>query len=159
MRLLVFILALSIIACCGCISEKKQAEIQGTGQQNSMAPGPGFYDIENWSGTPSRWMQANATFTVNSTDDQTATLSLKAISFYRNRTLEIFSGNELLARNFIPAEGFVDIVVPIHQIKGTNSFRFHTLEGCERPIDKPELNNPDQRCLSVSVQNMTILRV
>jgi hypothetical protein len=34
--------------------------------------------------------------------------------------------------------------------------RFNVPEGCERPCDIPELNNSDNRCLSVRIQNLTI---
>lgn len=158
MRLFVLILAVSIIACGGCVGEKKQADIKENGQQNSIALGTGFYDLENWSGVETRWMQANAEFTVNSADDQTSTLDLRILSFYHNRTFEIYSGSKLLARNMISAVNFTDIAVPIHLVKGTNAFRFRTIEGCDRPIDIRGLNNPDKRCLTVAIQNMTILR-
>jgi hypothetical protein len=158
MRLFILILAVSIIACGGCVGEKKQADIKEDGQQNSIALGAGFHALENWSGVETRWMQDNAEFTVKSTESQTSTLGLRVMSFYHNRTMEIYSGSKLLVKNVIPAVGFTDIMVPIHLVKGTNSFKFHTIESCERPIDIKALNNPDKRCLSMAMQNMTILQ-
>jgi len=50
----------------------------------------GFFGIENWSGTPTSWMPAEATILVNSSENRTAILSLRAAkSFYSNRTLEL----------------------------------------------------------------------
>jgi hypothetical protein len=115
----------------------------------------GFYDIENWSGTPTRWMQSEATFVVFSTEGAAACLSLQALSFYRNRTLEVFSKGSLEAQVAVPTS-FVDVFVTIHLEAGANTVRFHVPEGCERPSDKPELNSSDTRCLGVAVQNLTI---
>jgi len=122
----------------------------------SDQPGPGFYQFENWSGTPTRWMQANATLPVNSPENRTATLSLNAHSFYRNRTLEISSCGVPAAQVAVPTS-FTNLSVPIHLTKRANTVRFHVPEGCERPSDKPELNNPDKRCLSVAIQNLTVM--
>jgi len=127
--------------------------------QNSsqfISLGSGFYGLENWSGTPSRWMQTNATLLVNSPEDRTVTLSLTALSFYRNRTLEVSTGNLPATQVAVPT-GFINVGVPIHLIKGANIVQFHVPEGCDRPSDKPELNNHDSRCLSVSVQNLNVM--
>lgn len=115
----------------------------------------GFHGVENWSGTPTRWMQANATLQINSSEDRTATLRLNAQSFYRNRTLEIFSGGVLAAQVAVPTS-VINVSVPIQLAKRANTVHLHVPEGCERPSDKPELNNSDPRCLSVAVQNLTV---
>lgn len=114
----------------------------------------GFYDIENWSGTPTRWMQANATLLLNSSEDRTANLSLNAQNFYHNRTLEIYSG--VPAAQVAVPTSFIKVSVPIHLVKGGNTVQFHVSEGGERPSDIKELNNPDDRCLSVAVQNLIV---
>jgi len=115
----------------------------------------GWYDLENWTNTSIRWMQGSATLIINSDRDRTASLSFKALSFYRPRTLEIYSGESLVARSSV-LTSFVNVSAPIRLIKGTNIVRLHTLEGCERPCDKPELNSLDDRCLSIAVQNVTL---
>lgn len=97
-------------------------------------------------------MQANATLLVNSSENRTARLSLNAQSFYRNQTLEVYAGDELLTKAAIPSKVFIEIEVTIHLVKGINSLRLRVPEGCERPSDKPELNSSDERYLS---QNMT----
>jgi len=115
----------------------------------------GWNDLENWTGTPTRWMQANATFGVFSPEDRTANLSLQTLSFYHNRTLEIYTSDMQMTRVSVPTS-FINVEVPVRLARGMNTLRFHVPEGCERPCDKPELNNPDSRCLSVAMQNLTL---
>jgi hypothetical protein len=115
----------------------------------------GFYDMENWSNTSTRWMLADGTIVVLSPENRTATLGLNALSFYRNRSLEISSNGVHLARVAVPT-GFVNVSVPMHLAKGENTIRLHVLEGCERPCDIKELNNADSRCLSIAVQNVRV---
>lgn len=157
--LLVFIISLGIIACSGCLTETKQNDIQETAQNNSILPmafGSGFHDPEDWLGSPTRWMEANATLQVNSSEDRTATLGLDAQSFYRNRTLEVYKGDKLLKKAAIPSNGFVEIEAPVHLVKGMIALRFRVPEGCERPSDIKGLNSTDERCLSVAIQNIAL---
>jgi hypothetical protein len=116
----------------------------------------GWNDLENWTGTPTRWMQANATFGVFSPEDRTANLSLQTLSFYHNRTLEIYTSDMLMTTVSVPTS-FINVEVPVRLARGMNTLRFYVSEGCERPCDKPELNNPDSRCLSVAMQNLTVV--
>lgn len=101
-------------------------------------------------------MQANATLLANLSVDCIVILSLNAQGFYRNRTLEVYAGDELLTTAEIPLDSFFEIEAPVHLVKGMNALTLRVLEGCERPSDKPELNNPDYRCLSVVVRNISI---
>jgi hypothetical protein len=116
----------------------------------------GWHGIEDWSGTSTRWMQADAELVAFSPDNRTSALRMRAASFYRNRTLEVSSGGVLAAQIAVPSDRFINVSVPIHLIKGTNTVSLHVPEGCDRPSDKPELNNIDSRCLSVAVQNLTV---
>lgn len=157
--LLIIPIAFTVIACSGCLTETEQNRTQETAQQNSMpsmAFGSGFHGQENWSSTPTRWMQSNATLLVNSSEDRTVTLSLQAQSFYHNRTLEVYAGDELLTKTAVPTNGFVEIEAPVHLVKGTNALRLRVPEGCERPSDIKELNSTDARCLSMAIQNIAL---
>jgi hypothetical protein len=116
----------------------------------------GFHDIENWSGTPTRWMQQNATLMINSPANHTANLSLNALSFYRNRTLEISANGVPIAQIAVPTN-FINVRVPVHLAKGDNTVLLNVPEGCERPTDIMELNNHDSRCLSLALQNLNIV--
>jgi len=117
--------------------------------------GKGWHGIEIWDGMSTRWMENDSLITIYSSENRTATLSLNALSFYRNRTLEISCNGVHLARVAVPT-GFVNVSVPMHLAKGENTIRLHVLEGCERPCDIKELNNADSRCLSIAMQNVTV---
>jgi len=125
-------------------------------QINEVSVLNGFHDFESWSGLPTRWMKSDALLKVLSSDDGTANLSLRAMSFYRSRTLEIYVGDGLAARVPIPSMGFTDVTAQVRLAKGENTVRLHVPEGCERPCDILELNNLDSRYLSIAVQNVTI---
>ena len=115
----------------------------------------GFYASENWQGIPTRWMQADGRINVLSPENQTRKMTMQVLSFHRKRTLEIYSGEELVERLAVPMS-FINVSVPLPLTKGANTVRLQVLEGCERPSDIKELNDPDTRCLSVAVQNITI---
>jgi len=114
----------------------------------------GWYGIETCEGTSTRWMENDALVTLYSPENRTVNLSLRLTSFYRPRTLEIYAGNESALRANVSSTGFEDTTASIHLMKGTNTVRFHIPEGCERPYDKPDLNNKDTRCLSLAFQKI-----
>jgi hypothetical protein len=101
-------------------------------------------------------MQEDSTIVVNSPEDRNATLSLDALSFYRNRTMEISSGGAPVVQVIVPTN-FITLSVPIHLTKGANTVQLHVRKGCERPSDIKELNNPDQRCLSIAMQSLILV--
>jgi SAM-dependent methyltransferase len=116
----------------------------------------GFHSPESWSGTQTRWMQGDAALKIVSPERRSAILSLKALAFDRSRTIEVHAGNEFAGSLEIPTNSFIDMTMPVMLAEGTNIIRLHVPEGCERPCDRPELNNPDSRCLSVAVQDVTV---
>lgn len=115
----------------------------------------GYYSYENWPGISSRWMQADGTISILSPENCSANLRLRAFSFYHPRTLEIRLGDEVGAEMAVPTS-FINVSVPLKLKKGANAVQMHVLDGCERPCDIKELNNPDSRCLSVALQNLSI---
>jgi len=117
--------------------------------------GDGWHESENWAGTPTRWMRDDANIIISSPEDCTVKLSFHVFSFYRNRTLEFYKGSDLVERIEVPTN-FIEVSVPVRLIKVTNIIRLHVPEGCDRPCDKRELNNPDCRCLSVAVKDIAI---
>jgi hypothetical protein len=117
--------------------------------------GKGWHGIEIWDGMSTRWMENDSLITIYSSENRTATLSLNALSFYRNRTLEISCNGVHLARAAVPT-GFVNVSVPMHLAKGENTIRLHVPEGCDRVCDIMELNSSDPRCLSIAMQNITV---
>jgi len=116
----------------------------------------GWHGLESWNDIPCRWMLSDATFVVFSPDNRTANLSLRALSFFRPRTLAIYVGEELATQVAVPSTDSIDVTAPVMLAKGMNTMRLHVLEGCERPCDIKELNSLDCRCLSIAVQNITV---
>jgi predicted O-methyltransferase YrrM len=114
----------------------------------------GWHKVESWNDIATHWMYSDAFLLLNRNINKIMNLNINVMSFYRPRTLEIYSGDLLLGRWSVPTN-FVEISnVPI----GPDSrvLRLHVVEGCDRPCDHPELNNPDTRCLSLAVQNVSL---
>lgn len=158
-KLSIFIIGLVAIACIGCINTAEQEAKQETIPQNtefSPAFSQGFYEEEIWSATPTHWMSGNAMLLLNSSKNRTSTLKFIAKSFYQNRTLEVYSGDDLLNAVIVPSDRFVEIEASVHLAKGTNIIKFHVPEGCDKPADIQELNSTDNRCLSVAIQNIVL---
>lgn len=121
----------------------------------------GYVQLEGWSGIqysdgfPTRWMSNDAMTEIFTRKNQTVNMSFDAISFYRPRAIEIYSDGILAARKIVPTN-FIDTNVSLNLKKGKNTLRFHVPEGCESPSAIPELKNPDPRCLSLAIRNITI---
>ena len=56
----------------------------------------------------------------------------------------------------MPTTGFITVSESIHLVSGENVLRFHVPEGCDRPCEKPEMNNQDSRCLSLAIENFKL---
>jgi hypothetical protein len=118
--------------------------------------GEGWSWLESWNGVPTRWQSGSSTLIAYSESVREAELRLGASSFYRPRDLEIFVNDILHMRSEVPDARISPLEVPIKLDKGTNIIRFHVPDGCERPSDIIELKNPDKRCLSIAIQNITL---
>jgi len=116
----------------------------------------GWHEPEKWPGKSIRWIEADATIIIISKEICSINLSLSALSFYRSRTLEIYSDEGLVALVTVPTTGFITVSASIHLASGDNVLRFHVPEGCDRPIEKPEMNNQDSRCLSLAIENFKL---
>jgi len=123
---------------------------------SSISLGDGWHGLEDWSGTPTRWIENDAVLLIESEENRTAELSFHARSFYRPRTLEMYAGDALEMREVINASEFAAIKMPVHLKEGTNIMRFHVPGGCERPCDITQLKNPDARCLSLVFHDITV---
>lgn len=119
----------------------------------------GWYGLENWNGTPTRWMADDANLMIYLVENRTMNLSFKVASFCRPRSIEIHVNGRPHVWAEVLSENFIMVNVPMISLNGgANIVRFHIPKGCERPCDKqvPEMNNVDQRCLSVAVQDIRI---
>lgn len=114
----------------------------------------GWNAFENWGGTTTRWMSNAGTINVSSSENRTAKLSFRALSYNHNRSLEIFVNNlSVYLQNISPH--FVEISTYIFLKDGENTVKFYVPEGCDRPCYTPP--SSDCRCLSMAFQNMTII--
>jgi 4-amino-4-deoxy-L-arabinose transferase-like glycosyltransferase len=119
----------------------------------------GWYPLENLSGSPSHWMNSNASLVIYSPQNRTSTLNMQFSSFNRNRTLNISTEGQCDLQVSIPSgfeTGFVEITAPVDLHQGENIIRFKVLEGCQKPSDIPALNYSDSRCLSLLMRNLTL---
>ena len=120
-----------------------------------MSCGPGWYWIENWTGTPTRWMSRDASVMVYSDNERATWLNFTATSFAKERNISI-SVNTQSAGSYQVATHFVNVSVPITIRQGMNYLSIVSSEGCDHPVDTALYKSADTRCLSIAVQNISI---
>jgi hypothetical protein len=133
----------------------KPARIKDSGPRIGFDKTEGWNNMELWNGLPTSWMKGDAILTVYSDRTFPASLSFSVVSSNTYRSLQVFYRNNFLTQLLVPT-GFVTVSIPIDLKLGANQVHFKILEGCQRPIDIPGLNNTDSRCLSVAIQNLSI---
>lgn len=116
-----------------------------------------WYAIENWNGTPARWIASSATLIVYSDRNLCTRLSLQLQSFNCQRRLTIrLTGEEDRDNTMAIPTDPISITMMLSLKSGFNSVEFRVLDGCQRPCDIPELRNPDNRCLGIAFRKITI---
>lgn len=121
---------------------------------NNGSISTGWYGLENWGGTPTRWIENNGTIKMYFSEGKKATIALNVTSFYRPRILQVYINDKLELQTTVSS--WQELSIRADFIEGDYLMRFYTPDGCQRPIDIPELNNSDSRCLSLAFQNITI---
>lgn len=119
--------------------------------------GDGWYPPDFWRSVPTYWMKANASLLVYSDREQNITVNFWAISAIRPRTLEISKENLSIIKLTVLDNCLTEVNIPLALSKGQNTANFSIQEGCESPSEVKELRNPDSRCLSIAIQNLTIV--
>jgi uncharacterized membrane protein len=114
-----------------------------------------WHGLEHWRNISTRWTSNNATIFIYSPENRDSNLSLKVISFYKPRTLQIYLNDELIYKQAIP-RNIVEIEIQVKLKEGDNILKFYAPDGCQRPCDIPELKNKDSRCLGLAFQNITL---
>lgn len=109
------------------------------------------------------WMSQNATLTVfnSKNQDENIKLNLTFWSFYKPRTLEIYSNEKLVGSysTTLP-QSRVQIMTPLITIKpGKNVILFHSRDGCDIPEDVVAQMKNDQRCLSFAFSDISNISV
>lgn len=113
-----------------------------------------WHVLEHWRNIPTRWTSNNAIIFINSSENRNSTASFNVMNFYKPRTIQVYLNDELIHEQKV-LTSFVEIKLPLKLKTGGNIIRFYTLDGCQRPVDIPELNNMDSRCLSFAFQNIS----
>ena len=120
----------------------------------------GWYGLEDWNGTPTRWMENDAILMIYSDENRIVDLSFNTLSFHRPRSIEIYVNDflQMQTRVLDPKDEFTNVIVAGISLKeGANIVRFHVPEGCEKPCDLGEFNSSDDRCLSLALQNVILI--
>ena len=113
--------------------------------------GKGFYNLEQWDGIPTRWMDADSELFISSKENYTGILSFKTMSFNGPRTLEIYSENTMIFKAKVPS-ALVTFDVPVSLDAGVTRLKLHVPEGAERPSDTGQ--GEDSRYLSIVLQDV-----
>jgi hypothetical protein len=114
-----------------------------------------WYGLEDWHDISTRWMSNNATILVYSNEDRTTNMSFNAMSFFDQRTFQVYLDDNVIHKQNISTY-FEEIEISFELNKGINIIKFYTPDRCQRPADIPELKNRDTRCLSFAFQNITL---
>ena len=116
----------------------------------------GWNGIEDWGGTPARWMENDALLVIEAEENRTAELSFTVLSYNRPRTLEVYDSSDRLIGDATVSPSFARVEMPIHLEEGANSFRLHVPEGCESPYKATEREHADIRCLSLAFRDIYV---
>ena len=122
----------------------------------NISLGEGWNNLENWTGTPTRWMKDYSTIVINSEINRTMRLDLRALSFYNNRNIKIYLDGLPQLEDTVPTTSFVQLSVPLNIHSGKNTLKIEALEGCQRPCDILHLGNDDPRWISIAIQNISL---
>jgi len=123
-----------------------------------MMLGERWHGLEKWHDGLTRWMENNGTIVIHHVRGEEVEFGFRVASFYKPRTLQVYL-NDRLVTNYEISTQFTNISIKLHLDEGENIVRFYTPDGCQRPVDIPELNNKDPRCLSLAFQNIFICNI
>ncbi|WP_164888479.1 glycosyltransferase family 39 protein [Methanosarcina sp. MSH10X1] len=126
-------------------------------ERGSIVLRDGFYTVEYWDNKPTRWMGNSSTLYIYSDKNMNTTLSMKAESFYCQRTLEVYVNGNVnpVSTNMIPTS-FVTVESAVNLEKGMNLIKLATVEGSNKPCDLADSNPEDTRDLSVAIQDIRL---
>jgi hypothetical protein len=116
----------------------------------------GWSGIESWNGTPTRWVNDDATIIVFSTDDHICRLNLRVMSSLNPIILNISLKNSSIYKEYVP-ENPVTIGIPIKLEKGINTIRFQSAVQCDKWRNKLWSDQDNPRCIGFGFQNISIV--
>jgi len=115
--------------------------------------------ISGWEGlepgtVPTRWMINNGTLEAYFLQARDATINFTVLPFNDLKDLQVKVNGNLI--NEVEVDGLTTISLNTSFRQGRNQIVFYSPQGCKNPMDIPELNSKDSRCLSFAFQNITI---
>nr|WP_321418855.1 glycosyltransferase family 39 protein [uncultured Methanomethylovorans sp.] len=115
--------------------------------------------ISGWEGLepgaiPTRWMINNGTIDTYFMQARNSTINFTVLPFDDLKDLQVKLNGNLA--NEVNVNGLTTISLETSFREGRNQIVFYSPQGCKSPIDIPELNSKDPRCLSFAFQNITI---
>jgi O-antigen chain-terminating methyltransferase len=115
----------------------------------------GWHDIEDWKGTPTRWMENDAVLVITSDSTKAAELKFQAASYIQPRSLKISGGNHQDASLIVPIT-LTPFEVPICLTEGPNIIRFQVSEEDDCPDNTSEKDQMDNKRRSIAVQGVSV---
>jgi 4-amino-4-deoxy-L-arabinose transferase-like glycosyltransferase len=100
-----------------------------------------------------RWMSDDANVSIYSESNKQVNLELGIKSYHKNRTLQIYS-NDNLIESFVVNTNWNNASVDLDLDEGENIIRFHSVEGCDAPSEVE--NSSDNRCLSFAFRDILV---
>ncbi|MFH0861292.1 MAG: hypothetical protein V1921_08830, partial [Candidatus Altiarchaeota archaeon] len=116
--------------------------------------GDNWYPHEEYDGVSYRWLSDGGVVSVYSGDGGLVFLNLSLDSFYRNRTLDLFLNGGFVGEYFVSVNGSL-VWSLVNLSSGVNVLRFHSVEGCDVPLELGVWN--DSRCLSFNVRGVGVV--
>lgn len=115
--------------------------------------------ISEWQGlepgnVPTRWMANNGTIETYFLKATNSTIDLALTPIDESRYLQVKVNGNLISE--MAVNGSTELSLNASFRQGKNQILFYSPEGCIIPIEAPELNSKDTRCLSFAFQNITI---
>ncbi len=108
--------------------------------------------MEHWQNGPARWIDRDASIRIYSANRRNAIISFEIISFYKQRTIEVYV-RKLLKRQIVSTSlEHQELNVALEP--GENTIQFIVKEGSNRPCDVSE--SADSRSLGIAFQNIQI---
>lgn len=114
----------------------------------------GWQGLEFFNGVPTRWMANNGTIETYFLQASDSTIDLALMPIDDLRYLQVKVNENIISE--VDVNGSTELSLNASFRQGKNQIVFYSPEGCISPIDIPELNSKDTRCLSFAFQNITI---
>jgi len=112
-----------------------------------------WYDEEKDNSGNFRWMGNESNITYYTFNETNVNLTFSAMSYYKNRELDVFLNDAYVKRLFINTS-WSNVTIVLNLSKDENIIKFHSVEGCDVP--KVIEQTDDNRCLSFAFRKISL---